>query len=117
LGTALIAFAGYLTLFETVVWSFSPELLVRGLPIIVFGAGVYVVWNTQSDRRLRHHIARMNPDELRNISAVLIPTAGLLALLTVIMGNFAQFFFAGLLVVLGFLNLWRAAQTQVARRL
>jgi hypothetical protein len=57
----------------------------------------------------------MQPGELRKVSWVLIPSAGLLTLLTMVMGNRAQFVVAAFLVVIGGLNLWRAAQAERLR--
>jgi hypothetical protein len=109
---ALFVFAVYLWQFETVFWSLSPDLVVRLLPALVFGAGVYLIWNVRDDKRLRGQIVRMKAGELRNVSYVLLPSAGLLTLLTLVAGNTAQFFVAAFLVAISILNLWRAAQAQ-----
>ncbi|HEX2620586.1 MAG TPA: hypothetical protein VHL11_10570 [Phototrophicaceae bacterium] len=109
-GFALFAFAIYLWQFETVFWAFSPGFLVQLTPLLVIGGGAYIIWMVQDRDRLRRHILNMNPDDLRKVSLVLIPSAALLTLLTIVMGNTAQFFVAGFLISIGFINLWRANQ-------
>ncbi len=116
-GVFLLGFALYLWQFETVFWLFSPDLLVRLLPLLVAAAGGYVIWSVADDVRLRRHILNMNPDDLNKVSLILLPTAGLLALLTLSMGNTAQFSMAAFLVVIGGLNLWRAARMRDFNRL
>jgi hypothetical protein len=44
-GVALFAFAFYLWQFETVLWVFSPGLIVQLMPLLVIAAGVYLMWN------------------------------------------------------------------------
>lgn len=114
-GMALFAFAFYLWQFETVFWVFSPGLIVQLMPLLVFVAGAYLIWNVHDPKRLKGQILRMHPDELRKVSWVLMPSAGLLTLLTIVMGNRAQFVVAAFLVVIGGLNLWRAAQAERLR--
>jgi hypothetical protein len=111
-GMALFAFAFYLWQFETVLWVFSPGLFVQMMPLLVAAAGAYLMWNVHDSKRLRRQILRMQSGELRKVSWVLIPSAGLLTLLTMVMGNRAQFAVAAFLVVIGGLNLWRAAQAE-----
>lgn len=109
---ALFTFGVYLWQFETVFWAFSPDLMVRLLPLLIFASGAYLIWNVSDEARLRRQILRMNPAELRHVGWVLIPSAGLLTLLTIAMGNTAQFFVAAFLMVIGGLNLWRAGKAQ-----
>lgn len=116
-GFALAAFAIYLWQYETVFWAFSPDFVVRFLPLLVAVGSGYVIWSVQDKARLRRHILAMNPDDLRKVSAVLIPSAALLTLLTLVMGNRAQFFVAGFLVAIGVINLWRANRAADLKRL
>ncbi len=116
-GGALVLFAVYLRLVENVFWLFSPDLVVNLLPPLVLAAGLYVVWLTRKEARLRQHILKMNPTELRNVSAVLLPSAGLITLVTLVMGNTAQFFAAGSLIVVAILNYWRAVRAEELRDL
>jgi hypothetical protein len=111
-GAGLIGFALYLWLFDTVLWAFSPALMVKLLPLVVAAGGAYLIWNVQDDLRLRKHILRMRADELRRVSGALIPAAGALTIFTLTLGNPAQVFVAAMLVIVGVLNLWRAAKVQ-----
>lgn len=111
-GGFLLAFAVYLWRFETVFGVFTSPFAVAILPWLVLGAGLLTLWNGRDPRWLRRQILRMNADELRKMSTILIPSMLLMLLITIYTGNNAQIFATVFILAIGVLNLWRAGKTE-----
>ncbi|MCU0498428.1 MAG: hypothetical protein MUF87_13840 [Anaerolineae bacterium] len=116
-GGALIGLAIYLWRVETVFGALTSQFAVMVFPWFVMGAGLLTLWNGRDPRWLRRQILRMNADELRKVSTILIPSMFLILLVTIQAGNSAQIFATMFILVIGILNLWRAGKTEQLKNL